>query len=203
MYQFNQETGEAVYVSGLKGVSNPSYLVASTDGNRIYVVGEDEGASSSVNAVSFDRQTGKLVLMNTQLTQGGAPCYVTLSLEEDFVLTANYMGGNISVFPLEENGRLKAGDTINFTGSGPDKECQSQPHLHCVQFTPDGRSLLTNDLGTDRIHVFPVKEDGKSELLEKENTLIFVYPQVVVLVIFVLLQTVNMLICSLNCRGKL
>lgn len=70
MYQFNQETGEAVYVSGLKGVSNPSYLVASTDGNRIYVVGEDEGASSTVNAVSFDRQTGKLVLMNTQLTQG-------------------------------------------------------------------------------------------------------------------------------------
>lgn len=170
MYQFNQETGEAVYVSGLKGVSNPSYLVASTDGNRIYVVGEDEGASSTVNAVSFDRQTGKLVLMNTQLTQGGAPCYVTLSPEEDFVLTANYMGGNISVFPLEENGRLKAGDTINFTGSGPDKERQSQPHLHCVQFTPDGRFLLANDLGTDRIHVFPVKEDGKSELLEKENT---------------------------------
>lgn len=169
MYQFNQETGEAVYVSGLKGVSNPSYLVASTDGNRIYVVGEDEGASSTVNAVSFDRQTGKLVLMNTQLAQGGAPCYVTLSPEEDFVLTANYMGGNISVFSLEENGRLKAGDTINFTGSGPDKERQSQPHLHCVQFTPDGRFLLANDLGTDRIHVFPVKEGGKSELLEKEN----------------------------------
>lgn len=169
MYQFNQETGEAVYVSGLKGVSNPSYLVASADGNRIYAVGEDEGASSTVNALSFDRKTGKLVLMNTQFTQGGAPCHITLSPEEDFVLTANYMGGNISVFPLEENGRLKAGDTINFTGSGPDKERQLQPHLHCVQFTPDGRFLLANDLGTDRIHVFPVREDGKSELLEKEN----------------------------------
>lgn len=167
IYQFNQETGEAVYVSGTKGISNPSYLTVSAEGNRVYAVGEDAGVSSTANALSFDRQTGKLTLLNTQPTHGGAPCHITLSPEEDFVVTANYMGGNISLFPLEKDGKLKAGDTINFAGSGPDKERQAQPHLHCVQFTPDGKFLLANDLGTDRIHVFPVQEKTGSGLLKK------------------------------------
>lgn len=168
VFVFNQETGEATYVNGIKGISNPSYLTVSSEGNRIYAVGEDAGVSSTANALSFDRQTGKISFLNSQPTKGGAPCNIVLSPEEDFVLTANYMGGNISVFPLEENGMLKEGDTINFTGSGPDKERQSQPHLHCVQFTPDGRFLLANDLGTDRIHVFPVKENTASGVLKKE-----------------------------------
>ena len=43
------------------------------------------------------------------------------------------------------------------------KERQSQPHLHCVEFTPDGKFLVANDLGTDKIHVFPLDSDGKPD----------------------------------------
>ena len=39
--------------------------------------------------------------------------------------------------------------------------------LHCVEFTPDGKFLLANDLGTDKIHVFSLKSNGQ---LDKENT---------------------------------
>lgn len=169
IYKFNQETGEAVYVSGTSGISNPSFLTVSSDGTRIYAVGEDAGISSTANALSFDRQTGKVSLLNTQPTQGGAPCNITLSPREDYVLTANYMGGNISVFSLEADGKLREGDTINFSGSGPDKERQSQPHLHCVKFTPDKKFLLANDLGTDRIHVFPVVEKSEVGLLDRNE----------------------------------
>lgn len=169
VYRFNQETGEVQYVSGIKGISNPSFLTVSSDGKRIYAVGEDNGESSTANALSFDKETGKLTLLNTQPTHGGAPCHITLSPDEDFVLTANYMGGNLSVFPLQVDGKLKEGDTIHFTGCGPDKERQSQPHLHCVRFTPDGRFLLANDLGTDRIHVFPVREKSGAGLLQKKE----------------------------------
>ena len=168
VYAWDGEKGEAVYVSGLKGISNPSYQVVSADGKRVYSVGEDDGLTSTAHALSFDKSQGRLALMNTQLTQGGAPCYINLSLHEDYVVTANYMGGSISAFPLEASGRLGENvSTFAFKGKGVLKERQSQPHLHCVEFTPDGKFLLANDLGTDKIHVFLLKSNGQ---LDKENT---------------------------------
>ncbi len=162
IYAWDNENGEATYVSGLKGISNPSYQVASADGNRVYSVGEDEGLTSTVHALSFDKTKGVLTLMNTQLTQGGAPCYVNLSPDARWIITANYMGGNISQVPLEASGRLGENvSTFAFEGEGVLKERQSQPHLHCVEFTPDGKFLLANDLGTDKIHVFPMTPEGK------------------------------------------
>ena len=162
VYAWDNEKGEALYVSGLKGISNPSYQVVSADGNRVYSVGEDEGETSTAHSLSFDKTNGKLTLMNTQLTNGGAPCYINLSPDEDWVITANYMGGSISVLPLDASGRLSENvSTFAFTGEGENKIRQGQSHLHCVEFTPDGKFLLANDLGTDKIHVFPLTPEGK------------------------------------------
>ena len=173
VYRFSEDTGKATYISGLKGISNPSYLTPSVDGERLYAVGEDDGQTSTANAIIFNKEDGKLTLLNSQPTNGGAPCYITLSPSGKFVLTANYMGGSITVFPLNKEGRLESDSRlISFVGDGPDKERQSQPHLHCAEFTPDHKYLLANDLGTDQIHVFPVSEsvsDGVSHSLLNES----------------------------------
>ena len=168
VYVWNHEEGEATYLSGLKGISNPSYQVVSADGSRVYSVGEDEGLTSTAHALSFDKANGKLTLMNTQFTHGGAPCYINICPDGKWVITANYMGGNISIIPLETSGRLNENvSTFDFEGVGVNLERQSQPHLHCVEFTPDGKFLVANDLGTDKIHVFPLTTDGE---LDKEKT---------------------------------
>lgn len=160
VYRFDEETGDATYVSGLKGISNPSYLTPSIDGERVYAVGEDEGASSTANAIFFNKEEGVLTLLNSQPTQGGAPCYITISPSGEFVITANYLGGSITVFALDKEGKLATDPRlISFTGNGPDAERQTQPHLHCVEFTPDYKYLLADDLGTDKIHIFPVSEE--------------------------------------------
>lgn len=152
VYRFSEDTGKATYISGLKGISNPSYLTPSVDGERLYAVGEDDGQTSTANAIIFNKEDGKLTLLNSQPTNGGAPCYIALSPSGKFVLTANYMGGSITVFPLNKEGRLESDSRlISFVGDGPDKERQSQPHLHCAEFTPDHKYLLANDLGTDQI----------------------------------------------------
>lgn len=161
VYKFNQATGEGQYVSGVKGISNPSYQTVSRDGKRVYSVGEDDGGTACANALTFDAATGTLTLINSQPTQGAAPCHIALSPEEDYVVTANYNGSNISLFPLDGEGRLKPGQTIDFEGSGPDKERQAIPHLHFVYFTPDNHYLLANDLGTDRIHRLPLNTRQK------------------------------------------
>ena len=173
VYNFDEQNGNSQYISGIKGISNPSFLIPSADGERIYAVGEDSGKSSTANAIKFDKEQKKLTLLNSQPTDGGAPCYITLSPSEKFVLTANYIGGSITVFPLDKDGKLKSETRlISFTGNSLDKERQTQPHLHCIEFTPDHKYLLASDLGTDQIHVFPVSEnvtDGVSHSLLNES----------------------------------
>lgn len=156
-YRFNQETGEAVLASTLSGIENPSFLVPTEDGTHVYAVGETEKGFTA-NALAFDTLTAGLTLLNSQSTGGASPCYITVSPDGKFVLTANYMGANITVFPRLADGKLGEGHVISFQGKGADKERQEQPHLHCVYFTPDGKLLLANDLGLDRIHAFPVKQ---------------------------------------------
>ncbi len=157
VYRFNQETGDALQASALSGIENPSYLVPDQDGTHVYAVGETEKGFTA-NALALDTLTASLSLVNSQSTGGASPCYITVSPDGKFVLTANYMGANITVFPRLANGSLGEGHAIAFQGKGADKERQDQPHLHCVYFTPDGKFLLANDLGTDRIHAFPVKQ---------------------------------------------
>ncbi|WP_300727224.1 lactonase family protein [uncultured Bacteroides sp.] len=163
VFVFNQETGEAIFRSGVKGISNPSYLVPSKDGSKVFAVGEDEGETATANALAFDMQKGRLQLVNSRPTHGGAPCNITLSPKEDYAVTANYFGGNISIFPIDNQGKLQEADTINFTGKSIHPERQTHPYLHCVYFTPDSLHLHANDLGTDKIHVFPLNENGRPD----------------------------------------
>ncbi len=162
-YRFDQDTGEATPLSTTE-VSNPSYLNVSEDGNFVYAVSENKGDEAVVSAFAFHAENGTLRLLNSQLTQGDAPCYVITNGKQ--VVTANYGSGSITVLPLAADGSLlPASAVIPFEGSGPNSERQQRPHLHCVRFTPDGKHLLADDLGTDKIHNFTVnvQADAKNK----------------------------------------
>lgn len=174
VFTFNQNNGHWYYVSGLKGVENPSYFSVSRDGKRVYAVAENDSAASMAVALVFDKKQGVLHILNKQSTLGAAPCNVTLNPQENYALTANYNGGSITLFPLDKSGRLLKGHVIRFAGTGIVKERQEQPHLHCVMFTPDEKLLLANDLGTDKIHVFPLTAKGQPD--EKKEYDVFLKP---------------------------
>ena len=154
VYRFNQRTGDYSLVSTFTGLSNPSFVYPNPAGTLLYCVGEESDNSSTASALSFDRVRGILSLLNTQSTQGGAPCNIILSPDQKHVYTANYFGGNVSCFAVQADGSLSSVQTIPFSGSSVDPQRQTHPYLHAVNFSPDGRFLMANDLGTDRIHVF-------------------------------------------------
>ena len=140
----------------------------------------DSNEQAAANAFAFNQEKGTLKLLNSQKTGGEDPCYIITNGNN--VITANYSGGSISVFPIAKDGSLlPASDIIKFEGSGTDKERQEKSHLHCVRITPDGKYMFADNLGTDQIHVFPVSEsvsDGVSHSLlnEGESTDIKVEP---------------------------
>ncbi|MGP1477700.1 MAG: lactonase family protein [Phocaeicola sp.] len=156
-YYFDEESANATYLCGLSGISNPSFMTTTSDGKYIYAVKEEATETAGAYAISFDRENGKMTLLNEVSVHGGAPCNITLDPTERFVLTANYNGGSITVIALNDSACLKDSVcVIPFTGKSVDPERQTKPYLHCVKFSPDGKYLFADDLGTDQIHVFPV-----------------------------------------------
>ena len=98
VYNFDEQNGNSQYISGIKGISNPSFLIPSADGERIYAVGEDSGKSSTANAIKFDKEQKKLTLLNSQPLTACTLLYNSQPVGK-FVLTANYMGGSNYRFP--------------------------------------------------------------------------------------------------------
>jgi len=149
VYDLNIETGKVEYVSDISGLSNPSYLNISSDGEFVYAVGENDEKSSTASALRFDKKNGTLTLLNTEYTKGGSPCYINVDKGRTFAVTANYTGGNISVFPIQKDGLIRPATQI----------IPFQPnisHLHTVVFSPDEKYLFATDLGTDMIYKFNV-----------------------------------------------
>lgn len=164
VYKLDTVTGTSSYVSEIH-VENPSYLTLDPSEKYVYAVTEDEGETSAANAFSFDKKDGKLTFINKQLTRGGAPCYINIDQTGKHVVTANYLGGSITAFTVDDKGGLNPSPkVISFTGKGIDKDRQTQPHLHCVQFSPNYKYLFADDLGTDKIHKFDVNATGKEFL---------------------------------------
>ena len=154
VYRFYAERGELAYLSEIE-TSNPSYLAITQDYKYVYAVNENNpDGSGGVTAFKFDKATGKLEQINTQKSVG-SPAYVSVDKAQKNVFIANYGGGNLQVFPIGKDGSLGAStQTIQDSGTGPDKMRQQQPHVHSTVLSPDDKYLLASDLGTDKINVF-------------------------------------------------
>ena len=177
-YSFNIRTLEAV-PDGSAKVENGSYLAAGsadTDPeNRppsfIYALTES-GSRSAVHALGNDMGMSRI---NTERSVGKDPCYVIHY--RNHVITADYSGGSISVFPTAPDGALLPPvQTIRFTGKSVHPLRQQSSHIHTVRvvppLTPDGvsesspsqRFLLATDLGSDRIHILKITGNEPASL---------------------------------------
>lgn len=130
---------------------NASYAIA--EKGSIYGVSEcggDSGVYSFKGGETADlRQTR------------ADPCF--LLLHEGHLMTADYSGGSVSVFPIK-NGVLKERCAqLPFSGSGPVTERQESSHIHQLKAVPgmEGRIFAT-DLGADVIHVLEFKPAEKT-----------------------------------------
>lgn len=164
-FRFNQEDGSATPLSEIE-VGNPSYLTSSDDGKFVYAVSEYNDERAAANAFAFNKVDGTFRLLNSQKTGGEDPCYILFT--DNNVITANYNGGSISVFPIDKDGSLlPASEVLEFEGSGLDEVRQEKAHLHYVAITPDGKYLFANNLGADWIHKFNINPNANADNKEK------------------------------------
>lgn len=157
VYQFNSIEGSAKEVSHVK-ISNPSFVSVSPNEQFVYAVQEDaanNGKGGEIAAFSFNKQTGLLTYINEQPSGGDHPCYVTVDKTGKWVVAGNYSSGSLSVLPVLPDGSLGTATTIiQHEGSGPNKQRQTKPHVHCTLFSPDNRFLFVPDLGIDKVMIY-------------------------------------------------
>ncbi len=143
----------ATYVGALP-IGNASYFTDLTDSGMIYAVSEKDSADAAVVALRWMGTSAVPEIVNRQPVRSGAPCYIATN--GTIVATADYNGATATIFPLAGDSIAPQSMQIRFTGSGSVADRQDTPHPHCIAFTPDGLNMLVDDLGTDRIHSFPL-----------------------------------------------
>jgi len=157
VYRFYVETGKLAYLNEIDDINNPSYLCVSANNKFVYSVNEN-GKNGLVSAFTFEPKQGKLVLINSQPSGGGGPCYVSVDKDQKNVFAANYGTGSLAVFPVNKDGSLlPASQVIQDQGQGVNKERQEGPHVHTAVLSPDEKYLLYTDLGTDKLNIMRYK----------------------------------------------
>ena len=141
------------------GILNPSYLTLSRDGLRLFCVHELDTfqgtAGGGVSSYAIE-ETG-LRLLCSRPTNGGAPCHVALAPAEDLLCVANYSGGSVSAYTVDDEGMLGVAQTIVHHGKGPNRERQDAPHVHSTTITPVGTHAIVADLGTDTLTAYAIE----------------------------------------------
>lgn len=145
---------------------NPSFLVLSPGGRRLYAVNETvkfEGhPGGGVTAFARDPRSGGLSLLNTRPSGGVEPAHLELAPGGRFLLVANYRSGSVAVFGLEADGSIgPMTDHVQHDGSSVHPVRQSGPHAHMIMFDPVNGHVLVPDLGVDAILCYELSDQGK------------------------------------------
>lgn len=155
-YSLNCETLEFT-PEFIAEAENASYALAGKNG-CVYAVSETGKGSGTY---SFSLDNGMKMTYEKRQT-GNDPCFVLL--HKGYMMTADYSGGSISIFPIKENGAI--GDIhqkLTFQGNGPVTSRQESSHIHQLRVVPGHEDMiLASDLGSDRIRLLQFsKADGR------------------------------------------
>jgi 6-phosphogluconolactonase len=164
-YEYDAASGKASPLGVAAETSNPSFLAVDARRKFLYTVNETHdykgAASGSVTAFAIDPKTHNLRELNEVASRGADPCYISLDKSGNYVLVANYNGGNVAAFPLAADGHIgEASSVIQDEGAvGPNKERQEKPHAHWIETSARNRFAYVADLGLDRVLIYKFDAD--------------------------------------------
>jgi len=167
-YRFTPSTGNLVPLGLIQEANNPSWLAEHPNHRFLYAANEHASKTdpgNTVTAYAMDRTTGKLTFLNKVSTKGKGPAHLSIDKEGKILAAANFGSGSVATFPIHPDGSL--GEVAGFvehhgTAAGPqiapDENGLSptDPHNHCVMFSPDGRFLLVCNIGLGKIFVYRI-----------------------------------------------
>jgi len=158
---------------------NASFLALSSNNKLLLAVNETNDEHNHnmgyVSSYLIKKSEHHLKFLNKVPSGGADPCYVSAN-QSGYVLAANYTGGNVALFRLDDSGTLGGFvDLQQHFGHGPNKERQMEPHVHSAFFEPFTDRVFVSDLGTDQVSVY-LLEKASSKLVNAPTPVINIAP---------------------------
>ncbi len=152
----NTQTGEIKIIGSSPDIVDSSHLCLSKDKSMLYSISETqrykEKKDGYLTIFSVDPKTKSLTQKGTISSYGVGPAYVSLDQTGNYLLLANYVAGNVVVYPIKNNGMLdKASSNHMHKGKSINPDRQQQPHPHAIVASPDNKFVYVPDLGIDKI----------------------------------------------------
>lgn len=147
--KFNLETGVLGQTEKVIALENAGWICQHPSLPVIYSTG-NIGEQPSVVAVDLSKPQSSVI--NAQPTGSGGACFVTADPTGTMLISAQYGGGSISVFPINPDGSI--GDRSQLIKHGQPSRVhphQKSAHPHYVAISPDSRFVWVCDLGMDKI----------------------------------------------------
>lgn len=147
----------------LKG---PGFLALHPTLDNLYAIGTPIDGEPSVVAYTVGRPKNRLSLVNSVAIGDGGAAHLAIDQTGAVLLTAQYSGGSVGVFRLNEDGSIKERTQLikHKGGSGVVGNRQDSPHPHWVGFSPDNQYALVPDLGLDQVLIYRVDHQAATLL---------------------------------------
>lgn len=110
--------------------------------------------------VSVDIGSAEAKQTAVQGTGGGQSCFITTDRTGKLLISTQYSGSAVSVFPIAEDGALQPRSQL--IKHGPPSRVhknQKSAHPHYCGISPDNRFAFVCDLGMDKIVVYKIDHD--------------------------------------------
>ena len=124
--------------------SSPSFIAFHPGKKFLYAVNEGD---ATVSAFAIDDKTGSLTFLNSQPSQGGAPCHLVVDPTGKNVLAANYSGGSCICIPIAADGKL--GPASSFQ-----QHVAPRKNGHSIHVDKANKFALCCDLGQDKVVIY-------------------------------------------------
>lgn len=131
--------GEELRVESRQDVgAMPSFMAFAPSHGTAYVVNEND------DAIGVLRLEGDRPVLIGKVSSPGGPAYVSVDRSERWVLAANYGGGTVRIWPIQEDGTL-----------GPlSDEQRPGLHPHCIVADPTNAYAVVTNKGSDTVSLY-------------------------------------------------
>jgi 6-phosphogluconolactonase len=155
----DQATGSLSPAQRVADKSDSVFLAFSPDRKHVYGLAEVRRLGlypvEAIETYAVDSATGDLTNVSERVAGGPESCHISVDPTGRCVLTADYDGHYVEVFPILPDSTVGTRSCIvRHSGSGPDLVRQESAHPHSINVDPSGRFAIAADLGLDRLYVY-------------------------------------------------
>ncbi|HXQ80212.1 MAG TPA: lactonase family protein [Opitutaceae bacterium] len=157
--RLDQDSGSLSPAVRAADKSNSVFFAFAPDKRHLYALAEVPGTGGdpveAIETYAVDAASGGLTGAGERVDGGPESCHISVDPSGRCVLTANYGGPYVEVFPILADSTVgERSCIIRHSGSGPDRSRQESAHPHSINVDPSDRFAIVADLGLDRLFVY-------------------------------------------------